>query len=81
MTDTEQFPWQDDALCREVDGDLFFPTEGREHLAEAKRLCAGCPVRTQCLTFALEGNERFGVWGGLSTKERDALKVAARRAS
>lgn len=66
--------WQDRALCREVDPELFFPDKG-DHLAatDAKRVCAGCPVRFECLTLALQLRERFGVWGGLSESERRAI--------
>ncbi len=56
-----------------VDPDLFFPAQG-ESLAQAKAICAGCPVRQPCLEFALEQREVFGVWGGLSERERRTLR-------
>lgn len=66
-------PWQDDALCRQVDiGDLFFPDKGGS-TKEAKAVCAQCPVVDQCLEYALAHQERFGVWGGLSERERRGL--------
>ncbi|MEY9845767.1 hypothetical protein ABH940_002845 [Streptacidiphilus sp. BW17] len=62
------------AVCREVAPDVFFPepddTEGE---AEAKRLCAVCPIRPLCLAGAIERDERYGIFGGLNTAERDAL--------
>lgn len=60
------------AACAEVGGDLWFP-EG-ELGTEAKRVCAGCEVRTQCLEYAMDNRIAFGVWGGLSWTERNALR-------
>jgi hypothetical protein len=64
--------WRDLALCAEVDPDLFFPDKG-ESSRPAKRVCAGCEVRPECLQYALDHGERFGVWGGLSERERREL--------
>lgn len=64
--------WDSDAVCRQVDPDLWFPEEGTSNV-HAKRICARCPVRDACLEYALTHDERFGVWGGLSTRERRAL--------
>lgn len=64
--------WQDLALCAEVDPELFFPDKG-ESSRPAKRVCAGCEVRAECLQYALDHGERFGVWGGLSERERREL--------
>lgn len=61
--------WQDDALCREVDPELFFP-ELSHPTTEAKRVCALCPVVDDCLAYALEADEPFGVWGGWSPRQR-----------
>lgn len=61
--------WTVLALCAQVDGDLFFPEKGGS-TREAKRICQGCEVREQCLAFAVEHQVRFGVWGGLSERER-----------
>jgi WhiB family redox-sensing transcriptional regulator len=66
-------PWWHAALCKGVDPDLFFPTQG-EPTKEAKAVCAGCPVRTECLEYALANSERTGVWGGTSERERRALR-------
>lgn len=70
--------WMDHAACRGMDPDLFF-TERGESTAEPKRVCAGCPVRLACLEHALAINEREGVWGGLSARERRYLKASRRR--
>ena len=70
--------WRDSALCAEVDPEIFFPEKG-ESARPAKRVCAGCEVRAECLQEALDRGERFGVWGGLSERERRAL--AARLAA
>lgn len=67
--------WRDEALCAEVDGDLFFPLPGADaRVAEAKSICDACDVRAQCLAYALDNNIDQGVWGGLSGNERAALK-------
>lgn len=65
--------WQDRGLCAEVDPDLFFPEKGGS-VREAKRVCARCPVRVECLEEALANDERFGVWGGLSETDRRRLR-------
>jgi hypothetical protein len=64
--------WRDRALCAQTDPEIFFPDKG-ESPSPAKRVCAGCEVRAQCLQDALDNHERFGVWGGLSERERRAL--------
>ena len=70
--------WHDDALCAQVDvGDMFFPEKGGS-TAEAKTICAGCDVREQCLEWALENQERFGIFGGKSERERRRI-LAERR--
>lgn len=67
--------WRSDALCTQIDPALFFPKKGDAGQAkQAKAICARCPVREQCLTAALEADERFGIFGGLSVRQRDALK-------
>lgn len=69
--------WRDIALCAEVDPELWFPERGEPSTA-AKLVCGWCPVRAECLAFALERNEQFGVWGGLSAMERRRLRRALR---
>lgn len=67
-------PWTDDALCRQtgIDDVTWFPGKGGS-VKDAKRICLSCPVRRDCLTYALEHFERYGVWGGLTERERRAL--------
>jgi WhiB family redox-sensing transcriptional regulator len=71
--------WMIDGLCRQVDGDLFYPDGmgGSVHFqtVKARKVCGNCPVRSECLDYALATGERFGVWGGLSEDERRALKA------
>jgi len=64
--------WQLKAACLEAEPDLFFPEEG-ESSAPAKRICAQCLVRTECLDYALTKREPYGVFGGLSEGERTRL--------
>jgi hypothetical protein len=68
-----QQPWATDALCAQTDPDVFHPDRGAS-TREAKAICAKCPVRAECLDFALTAGERFGVWGGLLS-ERERRKV------
>jgi WhiB family redox-sensing transcriptional regulator len=65
--------WQDRALCAQTDPEAFFPEKGGS-TREAKKICLGCEVRHECLDYALEHDERFGIWGGLSERERRRLK-------
>ena len=65
--------WRDDAACRGLDVDVFFPATDEEAGA-AKAVCATCPVREECLEFALETRQDDGVWGGLTETERRRLR-------
>lgn len=65
--------WQVDALCAQTDPEAFFPEKGGS-TREAKRICDTCEVRSQCLEYALDNDERFGIWGGLSERERRKLR-------
>ena len=65
--------WQERALCAQTDPEAFFPEKGGS-TREAKRICMGCEVRDECLEYALANDERFGIWGGLSERERRRLK-------
>lgn len=80
MTRTD---WFDDAACHDADTDVFFPVSESD-AAEAKSICAACPVREKCLEFALEVRPPDGVWGGLTPSERHRLirrrQKAARKA-
>lgn len=69
--------WQDQAACRGADPQLFFPErswDSKDQVAEAKQICASCPVREDCLDRALADNEQWGVWGGLTQSERRRLR-------
>ncbi|MEV5320366.1 WhiB family transcriptional regulator [Streptomyces sp. NPDC052687] len=65
--------WQAQALCAQTGADFFFPEPGSS-VREAKRICGMCEMRAACLEYALTHDERFGVWGGLSEKERLRLR-------
>src|SRR5213080_3008819 len=69
----EERTWQDHANCLGVDPDLFFPERGAS-TREAKEVCRGCIVRVDCLEYALDNGEKFGIWGGLSERERRRLR-------
>jgi WhiB family redox-sensing transcriptional regulator len=71
--DWRGFAWQDLSLCSQADSEAWFPEKGGS-TAYPKKVCRRCPVISECLEFALENDERFGVFGGLSVKERDRLK-------
>jgi WhiB family transcriptional regulator, redox-sensing transcriptional regulator len=66
-------PWMDRGLCKETDPEAFFPEKGESN-RNAKSVCFGCEVRAECLEYALANDERWGVWGGLSEKQRRKLK-------
>jgi len=65
--------WMRDALCAEVDPELFYPESGESN-RDAKRICAGCEVRAECLGYALAHREGHGVWGGTTERERRRLR-------
>lgn len=69
--------WRDHALCAQVGADVFFPSKGDEHRhsAQAKAVCARCPVQADCLFEALANREEHGVWGGTSPRQRRALRA------
>ena len=71
--DDDEQEWQERALCAQTDPEAFFPEKGGS-TREAKRICQGCEVRSECLEYALAHDERFGIWGGLSERERRKLK-------
>ncbi|WEH43280.1 WhiB family transcriptional regulator [Streptomyces sp. NBC_01218] len=75
--------WRTRAACREEDPDLFFPIGSTgpalHQTEEAKAVCNACPVREECLRWALENNQDSGVWGGLAEDERRAFKRRDRR--
>lgn len=65
--------WQQDGHCAQTDPEAFFPEKGG-HALDAKRVCWTCPVQAECLEYALENDERYGVWGGLSEYERRRIR-------
>jgi WhiB family redox-sensing transcriptional regulator len=80
----EDRSWQSKANCMGVDPDLFFPERGAS-TKEAKEVCKGCVVQQECLEFALSNSEKFGIWGGMSERERRRVRraraLAARQAT
>lgn len=74
--DENALSWQTDALCSQTDPEAFFPEKGGS-TRDAKRVCTSCDVRGECLEYALQNDERFGIWGGLSERERRKLKRRA----
>ncbi|WP_200936693.1 WhiB family transcriptional regulator [Frigoribacterium sp. Leaf186] len=74
--DENQLAWQVDSLCAQTDPEAFFPEKGGS-TRDAKKICASCDVRAQCLEYALQNDERFGIWGGLSERERRKLRKRA----
>jgi WhiB family redox-sensing transcriptional regulator len=72
-------PWRRFALCVGHEPDLWFPTESDDD-AKAVGICQACPVRLDCLGWALESNERYGIWGGVSARRRQRIRAEMRRA-
>lgn len=65
--------WQDYAACKGTNTDLFFTERGAE-TSQAKKVCLTCPVRLQCLEYAFANGEKFGIWGGLSERQRRRIR-------
>lgn len=65
--------WQERSLCSQTDPEAFYPEKGGS-TREAKIICGRCEVRAECLVYALDRDERFGIWGGMSERERRKLK-------
>ncbi len=81
----DDMAWQDDANCKGANADLFFPERGAS-TRSAKAICRECRVRADCLEFAIQTGEKFGIWGGMSERERRRVRrerqiAAAARAS
>lgn len=79
MSDLPQRPvldedWRDQAACRGMDTNLFFPERGHNATDEVKAACASCPVAQQCLDYAMALGDRFGIWGGTSDKQRRVIR-------
>ncbi|HWC40278.1 MAG TPA: WhiB family transcriptional regulator [Acidimicrobiales bacterium] len=75
LLDEDRTGWQSQANCMGVDPDLFFPERGGS-TREAKEVCRGCVVREDCLEYALANGEKFGIWGGMSERERRRVRRA-----
>jgi WhiB family redox-sensing transcriptional regulator len=79
----DQWEWQFDGSCRREDPDVFFHPEGergpsrRNRDAAAKAVCQSCPVLQQCREHALRVREPYGVWGGMTEHEREALYLSS----
>lgn len=65
--------WQVNAACNDVEPEIFFPERGGSSKA-ARAVCNECSVRDQCLEYALNNKEQFGIWGGTSERERRRLR-------
>ena len=76
IDDDAALAWQGDALCAQTDPEAFFPEKGGS-TRDAKKICGSCEVRGECLDYALQNDERFGIWGGLSERERRKLRRRA----
>lgn len=74
----EPEPWMTNGLCAQTDPEAFYPEKGGS-TREAKSVCAGCPVAAECLDYALAHQERYGIWGGLSERERRRLNKRIQR--
>lgn len=71
-------PWMQEALCAQTGGEDFFPEKNDSTKARnAKALCNACPVRARCLQYALDNNEREGIWGATSARERARMRKQA----
>lgn len=75
-----RFPDLPGALCVRVDSEIFFPETG-EGIALAASICAACDVREACLEWALDHNEKHGVWAGTGQKQRERLRRQRREAA
>lgn len=65
--------WEFEGSCCGTDPELFFPPTG-SHAALAKQICSECPVRLKCLEQSLKNNDQYGIFGGMTAKERHELK-------
>lgn len=73
LAERDDLAWQDLALCAQTDPEAFFPEKGG-CTRSAKAVCRSCEVRTECLQYALDRDERFGIWGGKSERERRTIR-------
>lgn len=71
--------WHDEAACQGMDVNLFYPVKGKK--LAALKVCARCPVADLCLEYAQARSEPWGIWGGMTERERAAARRRARRAA
>jgi WhiB family transcriptional regulator, redox-sensing transcriptional regulator len=71
--------WRSMAACRTADPEIFFPEAGAYSGRQAKLTCSRCPVRAECLQFALDHGEEFGIWAGTTERERRGLRLEIRQ--
>lgn len=71
--------WREDAACREMGNDWFYPPPGEGQCDAAVQVCRGCPVRLPCLVYALENREDYGVWGGFPAHKLKKLRAQVLR--
>lgn len=78
ITEWDNEGWRNQAACRYVEAELFFPAGSAgpavDHIQAAKAVCRSCPVQDPCLQFALETNQEAGIWGGKDEDERHRLR-------
>lgn len=75
ITERARPDWHTEAACRGLNPDLFYG-ETSDHATDAKAVCATCPVRQECLDYALSNGEYYGIWGGMSERERRSMRRA-----
>ena len=71
--DATELKWQDAALCSQTDPEIFYPETTGDALY-ARRVCVTCPVRQQCLNYAMETEDLYGIWGGTTRDDRRRIK-------
>jgi len=84
MTLLDDQPWRAEAACRDYPTDLFFATTGHASIAaarDARAVCRRCPVREECLAYAMSDPDIYGIWGGLTRLQRVKLKRSQRSAA
>jgi len=75
----DNWDWQYDGICRSIDPEVFFPPDSergpvrQRRESRAKQYCENCPVLDRCREHALSVQEPYGVWGGLTPRERDRI--------
>ncbi|MDQ5969783.1 MAG: WhiB family transcriptional regulator, redox-sensing transcriptional regulator [Patescibacteria group bacterium] len=75
--------WMDNANCKGMGCEYFFPIELKSKIAASKILavkaiCEQCTVNQECLSYALDTNQKYGIWGGLTEPERSNLSQASK---